>query len=154
MVMNDIVKIFIEGPQQAVDPEVIVFFRKMEGDYYRYGAEISAAESDADDRTMYKEKARAAYEKAQEASKGLQSTNPIKLGLALNFSVFYYEICEEKTMASELAKQAFDEAINDLDSLEEDRYKDSTLIMQLLKDNLTLWQENEGDDDLQVEDAE
>lgn len=35
--------------------------------------------------------------------------------------------------------QAFDEAISDLDSLGEDSYKDSALIMQLLRDNLTLW---------------
>lgn len=41
--------------------------------------------------------------------------------------------------ACHLAKQAFDEAIADLDSLSEESYKDSTLIMQLLRDNLTLW---------------
>merc|ERR1712217_678532 len=38
-----------------------------------------------------------------------------------------------------LAKQAFDDAIAELDTLNEDSYKDSTLIMQLLRDNLTLW---------------
>lgn len=41
--------------------------------------------------------------------------------------------------ACHLAKQAFDEAIAELDSLSEESYKDSTLIMQLLRDNLTLW---------------
>ncbi|AQK69525.1 14-3-3-like protein GF14 omega [Zea mays] len=34
---------------------------------------------------------------------------------------------------------AFDEAISELDSLGEESYKDSTVIMQLLRDNLTLW---------------
>ena len=41
--------------------------------------------------------------------------------------------------ACHLAKQAFDEAISELDTLNEESYKDSTLIMQLLRDNLTLW---------------
>lgn len=41
--------------------------------------------------------------------------------------------------ACQLAKQAFDDAIAELDSLNEESYKDSTLIMQLLRDNLTLW---------------
>ena len=34
--------------------------------------------------------------------------------------------------------QAFDDAIAELDTLKEDSYKDSTLIMQLLRDNLTV----------------
>jgi 14-3-3 protein epsilon len=59
--------------------------------------------------------------------------------LALNFSVFYYEILNSPDRACHLAKQAFDDAIAELDSLSEESYRDSTLIMQLLRDNLTLW---------------
>ncbi|CAI0463084.1 unnamed protein product [Linum tenue] len=73
------------------------------------------------------------------ASTELPSTHPIRLGLALNFSVFYYEIMNSPERACHLAKQAFDEAIAELDTLSEESYKDSTLIMQLLRDNLTLW---------------
>lgn len=45
-----------------------------------------------------------------------------------------------------MAKQAFDDAIAELDSLSEESYRDSTLIMQLLRDNLTLWTSSDGND--------
>lgn len=81
-----------------------------------------------------------AYKAASEiATTDLPPTHPIRLGLALNFSVFYYEILNSPERACRLAKTAFDDAIAELDTLSEDSYKDSTLIMQLLRDNLTLW---------------
>ena len=85
------------------------------------------------------EKAKKSYEEAWEIAKDkMPSTHPIRLGLALNFSVFYYEITNTPDEACKLAKKAFDDAIAELDSLKEDSYKDSTLIMQLLRDNLTV----------------
>ena len=89
-----------------------------------------------------------AYNEATEkANKDLKTTNPIRLGLALNFSVFYYEIMNEPSKACEMAKQAFDDAIANIEDLPEDQYKDSTTIMQLIRDNLTLWtSDQEGED--------
>jgi len=69
----------------------------------------------------------------------LKTTHPIRLGLALNYSVFYYEILTSPDHACKLAKTAFDNAIADLETLEEEEYRDSATIMQLLRDNLTLW---------------
>ncbi|KAK3931875.1 14-3-3 protein zeta [Frankliniella fusca] len=90
-----------------------------------------------------------AYQEAFDIAKSkMQPTHPIRLGLALNFSVFYYEIINSPARACHLAKQAFDDAIAELDTLNEDSYKDSTLIMQLLRDNLTLWtSDTQGDAD-------
>ena len=87
-----------------------------------------------------------AYGKATEKANSLATTHPIRLGLALNFSVFYYEIMNDHEKACQLAKKAFDDAISELDNLQEDNYKDSTLIMQLLRDNLTLWTSDTQDD--------
>ena len=69
----------------------------------------------------------------------LQSTNPIMLGLALNFSVFYYEIENDSQKACDLAREAYNGAGTGFEMLSESDYKDTTLIMQLLRDNLTLW---------------
>ena len=81
-----------------------------------------------------------AYKAASDiAMTELPPTHPIRLGLALNFSVFYYEILNSPDRVCRLAKAASDDAIAELDTLSEESYKDSTLIMQLLRDNLTLW---------------
>lgn len=58
--------------------------------------------------------------------------------------MFYYEILNSPDRACHLAKSAFDDAIAELDSLSEESYRDSTLIMQLLRDNLTLWTSSDG----------
>ncbi|XP_031262054.1 14-3-3 protein 6-like [Pistacia vera] len=125
-----------------------VFYLKMKGDYHRYLAEFKTA----DERKVAAENTLNAYKAAQEiANAELPPTHPIRLGLALNFSVFYYEILNSPDRACNLAKQAFDEAISELDTLGEDSYKDSTLIMQLLRDNLTLWtsdMQDEGTDEI------
>jgi len=136
------------------DVEASVFYLKMAGDYYRYLAEsVSDEPSYSIKAGEYYERA---YEKATVGSNALVPTHPIRLGLALNYSVCHYEILKNKKEACELAKQAFDDAIAKLDRLEESDYKDSTLIMQLLRDNLTLWSASEedlgADSQVQVED--
>ena len=115
------------------------------GDYYRYLAEFATG----NDRKEAAENSLMAYKAASDtANSELPTTHPIRLGLALNFSVFYYEILNSPDRACRLAKAAFDDAIAELDTLSEESYKDSTLIMQLLRDNLTLWTS-----DMQAEDG-
>ncbi|XP_061461441.1 14-3-3 protein epsilon isoform X2 [Rhineura floridana] len=121
-----------------------VFYYKMKGDYHRYLAEFATG----NDRKEAAENSLVAYKAASDiAMTELPPTHPIRLGLALNFSVFYYEILNSPDRACRLAKAAFDDAIAELDTLSEESYKDSTLIMQLLRDNLTLWTSDmQGDD--------
>ncbi|KAM9365726.1 14-3-3 protein beta/alpha-1-like isoform 1-T2 [Pholidichthys leucotaenia] len=129
---------------KTTQAESKVFYLKMKGDYFRYLSEVAAGDLKKDTMCCSQE----AYQMAFDISKSeMQPTHPIRLGLALNFSVFFYEILNSPEQACCLAKTAFDEAIAELDTLNEDSYKDSTLIMQLLRDNLTLWtSENQGDE--------
>jgi len=156
--LKDICQDILEVLDQHLIPssgsgESKVFYYKMKGDYHRYIAEFATV----NDRKEASENSLVAYKAAQEAAAtDLPSTHPIRLGLALNFSVFYYEILNSPERACKLAKAAFDDAIAELDTLPEESYKDSTLIMQLLRDNLTLWTsdlEGEGESGEAKEDA-
>ena len=126
--------LIFDGEENVEDQ---VFYLKMVGDYYRYLAEFQTG----DELEKSKEEADKAYQEAMKRGQdaNLSPTIPVLLGLALNYSVFYYEILNNPDKACELAKHAFDSAVADLDSLQENDYKDATLILQLLRDNLTLW---------------
>jgi len=127
----------------AKEDEAKVFYHKMKGDYYRYIAEFTSDE----EKKAAAGKAKSAYDDAMQAASNLTVTHPIRLGLALNFSVFHYEVLSNPDEACKMARTAFEDAIAELDNVSEDSYKDSTLIMQLLRDNLTLWtSDQEGGD--------
>lgn len=137
MVCNEILSIIaIHCLPLANTGENVVFFYKMKGDYYRYLAEFSTGtekKSAADQSLM-------AYQHAMVvASTELSPAHPIRLGLALNFSVFFYEIMNCHQRACQVAKQAFDEATTEINSAGMDGYNDSILMMQLLNENLALW---------------
>ncbi|CCC11592.1 unnamed protein product [Sordaria macrospora k-hell] len=136
-VCKDVLEVLDESLiPNAATGESKVFYHKMKGDYHRYLAEFASGEKRKNAATAAHEAYKSATDVAQTE---LTPTHPIRLGLALNFSVFYYEILNSPDRACHLAKQAFDDAIAELDSLSEESYRDSTLIMQLLRDNLTLW---------------
>ena len=144
-VCNDIVDVLDKHLiAKATDAEASVFYLKMKGDYYRYMAECMTGEKNK----KAADKANEAYKLATEKAGDLKTTHPIRLGLALNYSVFHYEILNSPEQACKLAKTAFDSAIGDLEGLDDEQYKDSATIMQLLRDNLTLCtadtQEEEG----------
>jgi len=139
-ICNDIFSLLTDSliPTSQSD-ESKVFFYKMKGDYHRYHAEVTAGDGQ-------KNEAEASYAKAWElAQNSLRDTHPVRLGLALNYSVFFYEILKKPDEGCKLAKEAFDSAVEHLDQCDEAEYKESTLIMQLLRDNLTLWTEDMAD---------
>ena len=113
----------------------------MVGDYYRYVAESATAD------TLESVKAGAlkGYEEANKLSQGLNACNPIRLGLALNFSVFYYEVMNDHKKACELGEAALSEALEKIDDVDEETFRDAKSIIELLKENLSLWKEEDGE---------
>jgi 14-3-3 protein epsilon len=133
--------------KKANSSESKVFYLKMKGDYFRYLAEFTSGEKHNQVATNSLE----SYKEADKWSASLACTNPIKLGLALNFSVFHYEVMNDAATACQIANDAFQEGIQQLEKIEDDQYKDSTTILQLLKENIDMWsadlnQENNEED--------
>jgi len=123
------------GATAGVDTKT--FYLKMKGDYYRYLAEFASGDA--------KEKAAEAADQAyrlgmNEALTNLPSEHPVFLGLALNFSVFLHEVRQDTKHAIATAKDALTNATTALSSSEEGTRSDAVLTMQLLQDNLALWE--------------
>lgn len=136
----------IQNLPDDADPEEKVFYYKMTGDYYRYLSEILSGEAKEESvKNMAK-----FYDDGSKAAEDLRVTHPTRLGLVLNNSVAMYEVKSQPKAAIEMAKKAFDDAISNLDDLppEKDSTKDTTLILQLLRDNVTLWQSNQEEEEV------
>ena len=127
----------------AQNTEAKVFYMKIKADYYRYHCEF--AENDAFEEA--KDNAERIYKEAYDlALKDISIYNSIRLGLALNYSVFEYEIMDNKNDAYNIAQKAYDEVMKVVDDLEKERTSENLLLIQLIKENLNLWNnEMEGD---------
>ena len=123
----------------ASTDETKSFFYKMIGDYYRYVAECA----DASKLETVKNGALENYQLAQTSSESLNPCNPIRLGLALNFSVFHYEVMNNHKQACELGEKALSDALEKIDDVDEETFRDAKSIIELLKENLSLWKEEE-----------
>ena len=125
------------------DPETKVLYMKIKADYYRYHCEFA----EGDEFEEAKNNALKIYKEAYDiALKDINIYNSIRLGLALNYSVFKYEIMDSKNEAYDIAQKAYDDAMKVVDDVEKDRTSDNLLLIQLLKENLNMWNnEMEGD---------
>eukprot|EP00434_Breviolum_minutum_P030767 symbB.v1.2.027209.t3/scaffold2775.1/size70737/1 len=115
--------------------EAKTFFLKMQGDYYRYLAEWTTgpAKSEVAGQAME------VYKSGMGEAMSLPTAHPVRLGLALNFSVFLHEVLKDTDHAVATATDALNAASAGIEDIPEESRNDSIITMQLLNDNLTLW---------------
>ena len=96
---------------------------------------------EGDQKKTFGENSLKSYNLASSDAKQLTIGNPIRLGLALNFSVFYFEVMNDQKMACDIAKETLDLAKKDLGNVDEDdeEHKDAFSIINLLQENLNMW---------------
>jgi 14-3-3 protein epsilon len=136
MCKNVITMIDTQLLKRAEDGEAKVFYLKMKGDYNRYIAEYA----EGDLKAAVGDASLNAYQEASDNAQSLSPVHPIVLGLALNFSVFYYEVMSDHEKACAIAKNTLDRAEKELPNDEDDEnYRDAISIINLLKENLEMW---------------
>mmetsp|Transcript_28392 Transcript_28392/g.25117 ORF Transcript_28392/g.25117 Transcript_28392/m.25117 type:complete len:238 (+) Transcript_28392:2-715(+) len=128
---------------KAGDDEAKTFYQKMIGDYYRYIAENASGPTleEATDGAIQH------YEEASKTAQLLKPYNSTRLGLALNFSVFHYEVKSDIPKACVLAEEALDSAKQNIDNMDNEDARDALSIVELLKENLSLWKEENEEND-------
>jgi 14-3-3 protein epsilon len=121
----------------AAPGEPKTFFLKMQGDYHRYLAEVALADA----KLQAAQEAKECYETGTNEASGLPTTHPVRLGLALNFSVFQHEVLGDTASAVLTAKTALEGAVAEVANVDQASQQESILSMQLLQDNLALWEQ-------------
>ncbi|KAL3097626.1 hypothetical protein niasHT_023426 [Heterodera trifolii] len=123
---------------KATEPEPKVFYLKMKADYYRYMAEVATATDE--DRSRVVELAKAAYQEATDiATSKIAAINPTRLGLALNFSVFNFEILKSVDEARKVAQKAIDLAQAEIATLTVPLAEDASINLRMMRENMELW---------------
>ena len=113
-----------------------IFYLKLKGDYNRYMIEYLK------DENLKKEKIDIilnSYNEGLELSKKLSFTNEIKLGLILNFGVFYNDNLNDPKNALNITSDIYEGLIKEIDNLDDKQYKIINNIANLLKENIDNW---------------
>lgn len=115
----------------------LAFYNKLIADYYRYIAENIECSS----KNKYSDKSLEYYNKAREYAKSLNITDPVRLSIALNMSVFYYEIINNHETACIISKEILDLVKKEIDTLDENDESniDTFNIIDLIQENLNMW---------------
>ena len=129
----------------AMSSHSTIFALKIQADFQRYLAEAALDSGAEAMKQSAAARASELYQQSLELSeKNLMATDPLRLGVALNYAVFSQEILKDTKQAQLLAKTAFSQSINKLDEVEDDQYTNTTLLMQLLRDNWQVWAVEQG----------
>ena len=127
----------------AQDSESKILYMKLKADYYRYHCEFAEGEEfeeiSNNARKMYKE----AFDLAE---KELPLYNEVRLGLVLNYSVFEYDIMDNKNEGLEMASKIYNDTMKILDDVEKKRSSDNLLLIQIIKENINIWS-NESEEE-------
>ena len=116
--------------------EIRCFYHTTKGNLYRYIIDTHVG----DEKLEFQAEARESYQLAVNEAYNLDSTNPVKLILALNYSVYLYDCENTISQAIKTARLSYESALHEIENLDEKKYQETALIIQLIRDNLKIWE--------------
>ena len=120
----------------AQDNESKILYMKLNADFFRYHCEFA----EGDEFEEISDKTRSLYKEALDlAEKDLPLYNEIRLGLVLNYSVFEYDIMDNKNDAYDMASKIYNDIMKILDDVEKKRASENLLLVQMIKENINNW---------------
>lgn len=122
--------------KKVLSEESKVFYLKMKGDYCRYLCEFLPLNENQN----YMDESEKSYKEANDLAQNFSWTNPLRLGLSLNYCVFYYDIKKNVSQAIKIGKEAIKGAKKQFDKIKEEEDKDAAMTLQTLKENIILWE--------------
>ena len=126
------------------EDDTIVFLLKLKADYFRYICEF--AEGKEFEYNL--NKAEEYYKKAFEISeKKLPIINCNRVSIGLNYAIFLYEVKKDRMAGFDVAQNIFKESMKFIDDLEKSKFRDTLLIIQLLKENIIFWNSEMSEDE-------
>ena len=118
------------------EDETKVFLYKLKADYYRYICEFAEGKEYEDSLI----KAEEFYKKAYDISdKKLPIISCNRVSVALNYAIFLYEIKKDKKNGFDIAQKTFKDSMKFSEDLERPKFRDTLLIIHLLKENIIFW---------------
>ncbi len=114
----------------------------MKGDFYRYLLDCKNENITQQD---YINKIYQCYSEAEDTAKNLDVIDITRIGLLLNFAVFYYENLLEPGKAILMLRQTLNESLNALSRVKSEDFKEVSTLFQFMRDNLTLWTNDSND---------
>jgi hypothetical protein len=115
-----------------------IFYNKLKGDYYRYDAEFQID----DLKNQAIKNADTCYERALSLADEFEISNPMRLGLILNYCVFVVDVKGDKENGRELARTTMERATQKIKELDA-QDQDTEICLKLLEDNVRLWKEED-----------
>lgn len=127
--------------KKAENVEAKIFYKKLKGDYNRYIAEYS--KDDLKEKVM--KDALTAYQEAINLCKDQPVLNILILGLALNYSIFYYEVMNERKTALKIATEYNQKITKELENFDEDKEENQDImnLVHLIRENIDMWKSEE-----------